>query len=44
MRKYLDVLDDMGTKSFPTQKECEANRANPWQRCVASDDPRLKEK
>jgi hypothetical protein len=31
-------------RSFPTQKECEAYRANPWERCVASDDPRLKEK
>jgi len=31
-------------KSFPTQKECEAHRANPWERCVASDDPSLKEK
>ncbi len=30
--------------SFPTQKECEAHRANPWERCVASDDQRLKEK
>jgi hypothetical protein len=31
-------------RSFPTQKECEARRANPWERCVASDAPRLKEK
>jgi hypothetical protein len=31
-------------RTFPTQKECEAHRANPWERCVASDDPRLKEK
>ncbi len=31
-------------KSFPSQKECEAHRVNPWERCVASDDPRLKEK
>jgi hypothetical protein len=30
--------------TFPTQKECEAHRANPWERCIASDDPRLKEK
>ena len=31
-------------KSFPSQKECEAHRVNPWERCIASDDPRLKEK
>ena len=31
-------------RNFPTRKECEAHRANPWERCVASDDPRLKEK
>jgi hypothetical protein len=31
-------------RSFPTQKECEAHRANPWELCVASDDPRLKAK
>jgi hypothetical protein len=31
--------------TFPTQKECDAHRGpNPWERCVASDDPRLKEK
>jgi hypothetical protein len=30
--------------TFPTQKECEAQRANPWDQCIASDDPRLKEK
>ena len=30
--------------SFPTQKEREVHRANPWERCIASDDPRLKEK
>jgi hypothetical protein len=30
--------------SLPTRKECEAHRANPWERCIASDDPRLKEK
>ena len=31
--------------TFPTQKECDAHRgANPWERCIASDDPRLKEK
>ena len=29
-------------KTFPTQKKCEALRRNPWNRCVASDDPRLK--
>jgi hypothetical protein len=28
--------------TFPTQKECEAHRANPWDQCVANDDPRLK--
>jgi hypothetical protein len=31
-------------KIFPTQKECEAHRANPWDQCTASDAPRLKEK
>jgi hypothetical protein len=32
-------------KTFPTQKGCDAHRgANPWERCIASDDPRLKEK
>jgi hypothetical protein len=31
-------------RSFPTQKECEAHRANPWERSIASDDPRLKER
>jgi hypothetical protein len=31
-------------KTFPTQKECEARRGNPWDRCIASDDPRLKAK
>jgi hypothetical protein len=30
--------------SFPSQKECEAHEANSWDQCVASDDPRLKEK
>jgi hypothetical protein len=31
-------------KTFPTQKECDAHRgANPWERCIASDDPRLKQ-
>jgi hypothetical protein len=30
--------------TFPTQKECEAHRANPWERCIASDDPSLKGK
>jgi hypothetical protein len=29
-------------RSFPIQTECEARRANPWERCVASDAPRLK--
>ena len=31
--------------TFPTPKECEARRgavASPWDRCIASDDPRLK--
>lgn len=31
-------------ETFPTQKECEARRGNPWDLCVASDDPRLKGK
>jgi hypothetical protein len=31
-------------KTFLTQKECEAPRANPWDRCLPSDDPRLKKK
>jgi hypothetical protein len=32
-------------KTFPTRGECEAQlRANPRDRCIASDDPRLKEK
>jgi hypothetical protein len=33
-------------RRFPTQKECEAHRAaaSPWDRCIASDDPRLKAK
>jgi hypothetical protein len=30
--------------TFPTQKECDAHRSGRWQRCIASDDPRLKEK
>jgi len=30
--------------TFATQKECEAHQANPWDQCVATDDPRLKEK
>jgi hypothetical protein len=31
--------------TFPTQKECEAHLGTtPWERCIASDDPRLKEK
>jgi hypothetical protein len=30
--------------TFPTQKECEAHRANPWDQCIATDDPRLKGK
>ena len=29
---------------FLAQKECEAYRANPWDQCIASDAPRLKEK
>jgi hypothetical protein len=29
---------------FPSEKECEAHRSGRWQRCIASDDPRLKEK
>jgi len=24
--------------TFPTQEECETQRSNPWERCVASDD------
>jgi hypothetical protein len=31
-------------KAFPTEKECDAHRPNAWNQCVASDDPRLKEK
>jgi hypothetical protein len=32
-------------KIFPTQKECEAHLGGgAWERCIASDDPRLKEK
>ena len=31
-------------ETFPTQKKCEALRSNPWERCVASDDPRSKGK
>jgi hypothetical protein len=34
----------MKVGTFSTQKECEAHRANPWERCVANDDARLKEK
>jgi hypothetical protein len=31
--------------TFATQNECEAYRdANPMERCIATDDPRLKEK
>lgn len=30
--------------TFHTEKECEAHRGSPWERCVASDDPRLKRK
>ncbi len=29
-------------RTFPTQKKCETHRANPWDRCIATDDPRLK--
>ncbi len=25
-------------RTFFTQKECEAHRANPWDQCIASDD------
>ena len=28
-------------RTLPTERECEAQRANPWDRCIASDDPRL---
>jgi hypothetical protein len=28
-------------RTFPTEEECETQRSNPWERCVASDDPRL---
>ncbi len=31
-------------ETFSTQKKCEIHRSNPWDRCVASDDPRLKAK
>jgi hypothetical protein len=30
--------------TFPTHKQCEAHRANPWDRCLASNDPRLKKR
>jgi hypothetical protein len=30
-------------KSFPSQKECEAHLKR-WELCIASDDPRLREK
>ena len=29
-------------KTLPTERACEVQRANPWDRCIASDDPRLK--
>ena len=28
--------------TFPTQKKCEAHRANPWDRCIVTNAPRLK--
>jgi len=28
-------------RTFPSQEECETQRSNPWERCVASDDPLL---
>ena len=31
-------------ETFRTQTECEVRRANLWDRCIATDDPRLKEK
>jgi hypothetical protein len=32
-------------ETFPTLKECDAHRgAIPWEQCVATDDPRLKQK
>jgi hypothetical protein len=34
----------MVVRTFPSQEECVAQKANPWDQCVASDDPRLKEK
>jgi hypothetical protein len=34
----------MVVRTFPTQKECEAHRANPWDRCLTSGDTRLKKK
>ena len=34
----------IAVKTFPTQKECEAHRANPWDQCISTDDPRLKKK
>ena len=34
----------MTVRTFPTQRECEARRANPWDQCVATNDPRLSEK
>ena len=35
----------MMVKTCPSQRECEAHlRANPRDRCISADDPRLKEK
>ena len=31
-------------RTLPTERECEAQRANPWDQCIATDDPRLEEK
>jgi hypothetical protein len=31
-------------KTFPTQEKCESHRRKPWDRCFASDDPRIKAK
>jgi hypothetical protein len=30
--------------TFLTQKECESQRANPWDQCISTDGPRLREK
>ena|ERR1700693_2704273 len=44
---HTDTLPQwIAVSAFPTQTTCEARRgaASPWDRCIASDDPRLKGK